>query len=133
MVGLIPWGDETAYRAEDQRLSDWCADNNLDLNITKDERAGSRRQKEEVQAAAHQHQWGVCGKAVQVLAPGCAHRHRAPTELKHLRGFEEGPTCRCTTPFFIIRNITISDFLEIIRYNFEAMSLTLYIAVVWSY
>ena len=35
MVGLISGGDETAYREEVQRLSTWCAENNLILNTSK--------------------------------------------------------------------------------------------------
>ncbi|XP_063343376.2 uncharacterized protein LOC134636998 [Pelmatolapia mariae] len=43
--------DETAYRAEVQRLSDWCADNNLDLSITKTKEpvVDFRRRKSELQ------------------------------------------------------------------------------------
>lgn len=35
IVGLISKGDETAYREEVQRLSVWCKENNLFLNISK--------------------------------------------------------------------------------------------------
>ena len=35
MVGLISGGDETTYREEVQRLSTWCAENNLILNTSK--------------------------------------------------------------------------------------------------
>uniref|UniRef100_A0AAZ1X6I0 Reverse transcriptase domain-containing protein n=1 Tax=Oreochromis aureus TaxID=47969 RepID=A0AAZ1X6I0_OREAU len=51
VVGLISGGDETAYRAEVQRLSDWCVDNNLDLNTTKTKElvVDFRRRKSELQ------------------------------------------------------------------------------------
>lgn len=35
VVGLIRGNDETAYRAEVQRMIGWCADNNLVLNTQK--------------------------------------------------------------------------------------------------
>ncbi|XP_065327296.1 C-type lectin domain family 4 member M-like [Pelmatolapia mariae] len=51
VVGLISGGDETAYRAEVQRLSDWRVDNNLDLNTTKTKElvVNFRRRKSELQ------------------------------------------------------------------------------------
>uniref|UniRef100_A0A669E0D3 Reverse transcriptase domain-containing protein n=1 Tax=Oreochromis niloticus TaxID=8128 RepID=A0A669E0D3_ORENI len=51
VVGLISGGDETAYRAEVQRLSEWCVDNNLDLNTTKTKElvVDFRRRKSELQ------------------------------------------------------------------------------------
>ncbi|KAK3565430.1 hypothetical protein QTP86_009704 [Hemibagrus guttatus] len=35
MVGLISKNDESAYREEVQRLTAWCKDNNLSLNVEK--------------------------------------------------------------------------------------------------
>ncbi|KAK0153202.1 hypothetical protein N1851_005108 [Merluccius polli] len=35
VVGLITKGDESAYREEVQRLTEWCSENNLSLNIKK--------------------------------------------------------------------------------------------------
>ncbi len=35
VVGLIHNGNETAYREEVERLSSWCSDNNLSLNVQK--------------------------------------------------------------------------------------------------
>ena len=35
MVGLISKNDESAYREEVQRLTDWCGTNNLSLNVDK--------------------------------------------------------------------------------------------------
>ena len=35
VVGLVSGGDETAYREEVQRVSTWCAENNLILNTSK--------------------------------------------------------------------------------------------------
>ncbi|XP_063344797.1 interferon-induced very large GTPase 1-like [Pelmatolapia mariae] len=35
VVGLISKNDESAYREEVQRLTDWCKDNNLSLNVDK--------------------------------------------------------------------------------------------------
>uniref|UniRef100_A0A8C6LH71 Reverse transcriptase domain-containing protein n=1 Tax=Nothobranchius furzeri TaxID=105023 RepID=A0A8C6LH71_NOTFU len=35
VVGLINHGDETDYRTEVSRLTTWCADNNLSLNVEK--------------------------------------------------------------------------------------------------
>ncbi|TWW76528.1 hypothetical protein D4764_13G0011900 [Takifugu flavidus] len=35
VIGLISNNDETAYRAEVERLTTWCADNNLLLNTSK--------------------------------------------------------------------------------------------------
>ncbi|XP_076849711.1 uncharacterized protein LOC143497938 [Brachyhypopomus gauderio] len=35
VLGLISKGDESAYREEVQRLTDWCKDNNLHLNVDK--------------------------------------------------------------------------------------------------
>ncbi|KAM3847149.1 uncharacterized protein M6D78_004147 isoform 1-T2 [Vipera latastei] len=49
VVGLITGGDETAYRGEVQKLSIWCFNNNLHLNIgkTKEIVLDFRRKKEE--------------------------------------------------------------------------------------
>ena len=35
VVGLITKGDEANYREEVQRLTEWCSENNLSLNIKK--------------------------------------------------------------------------------------------------
>ncbi|KAF7641414.1 hypothetical protein LDENG_00282120 [Lucifuga dentata] len=35
VIGLISGGDESAYRQEVQKLSEWCSVNNLTLNTTK--------------------------------------------------------------------------------------------------
>jgi len=35
VVRLITKGDESAYREEVQRLTEWCTENNLSLNIKK--------------------------------------------------------------------------------------------------
>lgn len=33
--GCIENADDTTYREEDQRVVGWCADNNLELNVSK--------------------------------------------------------------------------------------------------
>ena len=42
VMGLITTGDESAYREEVHRLTKWCSENNLSLNIKKNKRTDHR-------------------------------------------------------------------------------------------
>lgn len=59
----------------------------VDTTKTKEQVLDFRRRKSELQSISI----NVRGKGVQLPVPGCAHRHRSPLELKHLRGCKEGP------------------------------------------
>lgn len=63
VVGLITKGDESAYREEVQRLTEWCTENNLILNIEKQKqnRTHNWLQEEAEHPCITAHQWGESG------------------------------------------------------------------------
>ncbi len=62
VLGLINNNDETAYLDEAERLTSWCQDNCLSLNVSKTKE--SDRLQEETAAALHSSydQWEPCGE-----------------------------------------------------------------------
>ncbi len=59
VLGLINNNDEAAYLDEVERLTSWCQDNCLSLNLSK-----TKELKEETAAALHSSydQWDPCGE-----------------------------------------------------------------------
>ncbi len=82
VLGLINNNDETAYLDEVERLTSWCQDNCLSLNVNKTK--ADCGLQEETAAALHPSydQWDPCGEGEQLQVPRC----------KHLRG----PDLDCT-------------------------------------
>ncbi len=85
VLGLVSNNDEAAYLDEVERLTSWCQDNCLSLNVKQNQRADCRLQ-EETAAALHSSydQRDPCGEGEQLQVPRC----------KHLRG----PDMDCTHP-----------------------------------
>ncbi len=63
VLGLISNNDETAYLDEVERLTSWCQDNCLSLNVSKTKEKDCGLQ-EETAAALHSSydQWDPCGE-----------------------------------------------------------------------
>lgn len=88
VVEFISGGNEMimAYINGVQRLVDWCVDN-LDLNNTKtNELIVDLRRK----TTSDLQPISIIGECVEMVSSFKCHRFQM--ELKHLRGFEEGPT-----------------------------------------
>ncbi len=83
VLGLVSNNDEAAYLHEVERLTSWCQDNCLSLNVSKTKEHDCRLQ-EETAVALHPFydQWDPCGEGEQLRVPRC----------KHLRG----PDLDCT-------------------------------------
>ncbi len=83
VLGLISNNDETAYLDEVERLTSWCQDNCLSLNVSKTkELIVDFRKRQQRPYTSSYDQWDPCGEGEQLQVPRC----------KHLRG----PDLDCT-------------------------------------
>ncbi len=92
VLGLISNNDETAYLDEVERLTSWCQDNCLSLNVSKNQRADCELQGETAAALQSSYdQWDPCGEGEQLQVPRCKHLrgpnlyYTYPTQVKKAR------------------------------------------------
>lgn len=69
ILGLNTGGDESAHRGEIQKLSTWCSENNLHLNIRKTKEMAIDFQKKGEKPAPLHIEGGLCGKGFLFQIP----------------------------------------------------------------
>ncbi|KAF7652731.1 hypothetical protein LDENG_00093340, partial [Lucifuga dentata] len=92
VIGLISGGDESAYRQEVQKLSEWCSVNNLTLNTTKTKELIIDFRKHNTNLTLTTfHQWRVCRESTVIQIPWHIH-HRQPLMVhKHHSNHQKSP------------------------------------------
>ncbi len=74
VLGLISNNDEIAYLDEVKRLTSWCQDNCLSLNVSKTKELFVDFSKSQQQALHSSYdQWDPCGEGEQLQVPRCKH------------------------------------------------------------
>ncbi len=94
VLGLISNNDETAYLDEVERLTSWCQDNSLSLNVSKTKELIMDFQ-EEIAAALHSSydQCDPCGEGEQLQVPWCKHIRGPALDCTHSNRLEARQDC----------------------------------------
>ena len=90
VVGLIPKGDEAAYREEVLKLAAWCSENNLALNTKENQRDHRWLQEAQHRPSPPLHQWRVCGEGSHLQVSRRPHLRRHLLVREHHGSHQEG-------------------------------------------
>ncbi len=84
VLGLISNNDETAYLDEVERLTSWCQDNCLSLNVSKTkELIVDFRKRQPAALHSSYDQWDPCGEGEQLQVPWCKHLRGPDLDYTH--------------------------------------------------
>ncbi len=84
VLGLINNDDETAYLHEVERLTSWCQDNCLSLNVSKTkELIVDFRKRQQRPYYSSYDQWDPCGEGEQLQVPRCKHLRGPDMDYTH--------------------------------------------------
>ncbi len=82
VLGLINNNDETAYLDEVERLTSWCQDNCLSLNVSKTKELIVDFRKRQQQPSSYD-QRDPCGEGEQLQVPRCKHLRGPDMDYTH--------------------------------------------------
>ncbi len=106
VLGLISNNDETAYLDEVERLTSWCQDNCLSLNVSKTKELIVDFRKRQQRPYTPHDQWDPCGEGEQLQVPRCKHLRGPDLDCTHSNTAQESQTK--TVPSAQLRKFWVS-------------------------
>ncbi len=83
VLGLISNDDETAYLDEVERLTSWCQDNCLSLNVSKTKELFVDFRESAAALHSSYDKWDLCGEGEQLQVPRCKHLREPDLDYTH--------------------------------------------------